>query len=294
MNNVVEMAVNEMALVETKEIILSTKSSSCILLNGDMKSRALYNLKDQIDFENDKTIDYITISVPYASIPNSMYNVNDNSNKLVVLMNSITTTYTFPNGNYTYVSFMSAFQTLLPASFGITYNSVSNKFTITNTTYPFSFLQSTVDYIVGFSGIVSSTTLSPFVLTMSRTINFLPTPIINLCCEQISNGQNLGINNAGQFSSILASIPNVSKLNNEIVYQNASDEFVIRNISHNNLTISILDDDGEYIDFNGISSWFLLRFRIHKKIKVVQGSFSEFLGNATKMRSLVNEEETNQ
>lgn len=294
MNNIVEMAVSEMALVETKEIILSTKSTSCILLNGDKKSKALYNLKDQIDFENDKTIDYVTISVPYASIPNSMYNVNDNCNKLVVLMNSITTTYTFSNGNYTYVSFMSAFQTILPTSFSITYNSVSNKFTITNSTYQFSFLQSTIDYIIGFSGTISSPTLSPFVLTMPRTINFLPTPIINLCCAEISNGQNLGINNAGQFSNILASIPNVSKLNNEIVYQNASDEFVVKNISHNNLTISILDDDGIYIDFNGCASWFLLRFRIHKKIKVNQGTFSEFLGNATKMRNLMNEEETNQ
>lgn len=290
MSNIVDMAVNEVALVETKELILSTKSSSCILLNGDKKSRALFNLKDIIDWENDKTIDYVTISVPYASIPNSMYNINDNCNKLVVLMSGVTTTYTFVNGNYTYVSFMSAFQSLLPSSFSITYNSVTNKFTIANTTYAFSFLQSSVDYIIGFSGSVSSPSLSPFTITMSRTINFLPTPIINLCCEQINNGQNLGINNAGQFSNILASIPNVSKLNNEIVYQNASDEFVIKSISHNNLTISILDDDGAYIDFNGISSWFLLRFKIHKKIKVTQGTFSEFLGGATKMRRLLDEE----
>ena len=286
--NAIQLAINESALVETKELILSTKSSACILLNGDFKSRALYNLKDFIDFEGDKTIEYVTVSVPYATVPNSMYNINNQSNTLIVLSNSVTTVYTFPNGNHTYVSFMSAFQTVMPAQFSITYNAVANKFTITNSTAAFSLLTgSKLDYVVGFSGTVSSSNTAPYTLVMPRVINFLPTPIINLCCDQINNGQNLGINSNAQFSNILASIPNVSKLNNEIVYQNVQDEFVIKNVSHNNLTISILDDDGNFIDFNGVSSWFLLRFKIHKRINVIKGSFNDFLTNATSIRSMI-------
>ena len=293
MENQVEMKIDESSLVETKELILSTKSDSCILLNGDKKSKALYNLKDFIDFEGDKTIDFVTISVPFATIPNSMYNINDLANKLMLSFNSTNYTYTFPNGNYTYITFISTFQSIVPVHFGITYNSISNKFTITNTTWTFSLLEeSTIDYIIGFSGTqYSSTASAPYSLVLPRCINFLPTPIINICCDQINNGQSLGLNSNASFSNILASIPNVSKLNNEIVYQNVSDEFVIRNTSHNNLIISILDDDGAFIDFNGISSWFLLRFKIHKKIKVVKGSFSDFLVNATNIRSLIQTEE---
>ena len=87
MENQVEMKIDESSLVETKELILSTKSDSCILLNGDKKSKALYNLKDFIDFEGDKTIDFVTISVPFATIPNSMYNINDLANKLMLSFN---------------------------------------------------------------------------------------------------------------------------------------------------------------------------------------------------------------
>ncbi len=72
---------DEMSLVETEELLLSSKSSSCILLNGDKKSSIQYNLRNIIDFENDKTIDYVTIAVPYAVIPNSMYNINEYTNK---------------------------------------------------------------------------------------------------------------------------------------------------------------------------------------------------------------------
>jgi hypothetical protein len=266
------------ALIDTREIILSTKGSSCILLNGDKKSHALYNLRNIIDFENDKSIDFVTISVPYAVVPNSMYNVNDYSNKLVVTWN-------------TYNSFMTTFATILPAHFSISINSITSKFTITNSTYPFTLLSdSTIDYIIGFSDTIQSPLTSPYTITMPRCVIFLPTPVINVCCNEINNGQCLGQNSNPLFSNILCSIPNTSKLNNELVYQNVQDEFVLKTNGSNVLTISILDDDGNYLDFNGVSSWFLLRFKIHKKYKTVKGGFSDFISNATRIRNLIAED----
>jgi len=75
---------NETSLVETMELVLSTKSKNSIILNGEKKSKVQYNLRNMIDFENDKTIDYVTVSMPYATLPNSSYNVNDYSNTLNV------------------------------------------------------------------------------------------------------------------------------------------------------------------------------------------------------------------
>jgi hypothetical protein len=245
-----------------------------------------------IDFENDKTIDYVTVSMPYATLPNSSYNVNDYSNTLNVAWGGNNYSYVFINGNYNYQSFITAFQSILPAHFSITYNATKNKFTITNSSYSFTLLTSTIDYIIGYTGtLASSTGSAPYTLEMMRVVNFLPNPIINICCQEICNGQSLGLNSNPLFSNILASIPNTSKLNNELVYQNATDEFVIRNVYNNTLNFSILDDDGEYMDFNGVSSWFLLRFRIHKRIKSAQGSFNDFIGKATNIRNFIEPQE---
>lgn len=289
--NNTEMVKDDLSLVETEELILSSKSSSTILLNGDKKSNMLYNLRNIIDFENDKSIDYVTISVPYAVIPNSMYNVNDYTNKLVVEWGGSIYTYTFPNGNYTYSSFITAFSNVLPNHFTLSFNQVTSRYTITNNLYQFWLLEtSTIDFIMGFSGFQQSTNVSPYTLEMPRVVCFLPTPIINICCNEINNGQALGQDSNPLFSNILASVPNTTKLNNELVYQNVSDEFVMKNVSHNTLTISLLDDSGRFIDFNGISSFFLIRLKIHKKYKTIKGSFNDFLTNATKIRNLIEEE----
>jgi len=283
---------NETSLVETMELVLSTKSKNSIILNGEKKSKVQYNLRNMIDFENDKTIEYVTVSMPYATLPNSSYNVNDYSNTLNVAWGGNNYSYVFINGNYNYQSFITAFQSILPAHFSISYNATKNKFTISNTSYSFTLLPSTIDYIIGFTGTMASPTISaPYTLEMMRVVNFLPNPIINICCQEICNGQSLGLNSNPLFSNILASIPNTSKLNNELVYQNASDEFVIRNVYNNTLNISILDDDGNYMDFNGVSSWFLLRFRIHKRIKSAQGSFNDFIGKATNIRNFIEPQE---
>lgn len=288
MSNTVQLQVNDEKLVETEELILSTKGSASINLNGDMKSNVLYNLGDLIDFEGDNTIDFVTVSVPYCVIPNSMYNINATNNLFIYQTASLVAVY-IPAGNYTYQTFMTYFNANTP--FTLTYMPVTNKFRITSSSQFELTPGSTIDYIMGFSSseTLYSSTVAPFFLDFPRVINFLPPPIINVCCDQISNGQCLGVNSRPLFSNILASIPNTSKLNAELVYQNAQDEFTLKNVSHNNVVLSILDDQGRFIDFNGISSYFLLRFKIHKKIKVVKGSFNDFLVNATNIRDLVSE-----
>jgi hypothetical protein len=46
------------------------------LLNGDYKSKALYDLRDIVNFANDDTIDFVEVSMPYAVITNSNYIVD--------------------------------------------------------------------------------------------------------------------------------------------------------------------------------------------------------------------------
>lgn len=279
---------------EVKVLQLSTKSSAGTLLNGSAKSYIQFNLRDYIDFEGDDTIDYITVSCPYAIIPNSTYNVADKNNKLVMDFSGNTYTYTFANGNYTYQTFMTAFKALVPAAFSITYNSITAKFTITNSLVPFTMnAASTMDYVVGFSGTTASTTASaPYTLVMPRCVCFLPEPIYNICCMEINNGSALAQNGNFAFSSILASVPNNGKINSEIVYnQDSGAEFPIINSTFNYLTIQIMSDEGLLLDFNGLASFFTLRFKIHKKVRKILGGFSDFVGRATRMNALMEADE---
>lgn len=253
-----------------------------------MKSNIVYNLKDYIDFESDNSIDYVEVALPYACIPNSSYNISSKNNRLDISYNNLTYTYTFPYGNYTSTTFIQKFTTLVPVSFSITYNTTTSKFTISNTTYKFTLLStSSIDYVVGFSGDVDSTQVAPFRLECPRCVDFLPEPVYNICCPEINNGQALANQGVFQFSNILATIPNAGKLATQTVYQNTGDEFILKTSSYNQITIQILSDEGLFIDFNGLASFFALRFKIHRKYAKIQGSFLTLVERASNLRLLV-------
>lgn len=273
-------------VVETKMLYLSTKSSQCTLLNGDMKSRVSYDLKMYMDFQDDDTIQSVTLAMPYAILVNSNYLINANNNRLDILYQGITTSYYFPYGNYDADSFSQQFTSLVPTTFKISYSTTSLRFSVSNTLYPFYLLTtSTIDYIMGFSDTLAVTT-APYSVEMPRIMNFLPNPLFRICIENntIYNGQVLGKDGSPQYTNVLASIPNVTKQNTQIVYQNFADEFTIQKSNQTTLILSIRDDDGNLVDFNGIASYFQLRFRIYRRIKKRLTNFYELLGNSTSLR----------
>jgi hypothetical protein len=251
----------------------------------------VFNIRDYIDFEGDNSIDYVEVALPYACIPNSSYNISSKNNHVDMSYNGLTYIYTFPSGNYTAQTFMTQWAQIVPNTFTISYNSTTCKYTVTNILGdPFSFLStSTLDYVIGFSGQVDATydSLTTFYkAVMPRVVDFLPEPVYNICCPEISNGQALANGGAFQFSNILATIPNAGKTNVQTVYQNTGDDFILKTSNYNQLTIQILSDEGLYIDFNGVASFFALRFKIHRKYGNIKGSFVDLVERSTKLRLL--------
>lgn len=248
----------------------------------------MFDIKNILNFEDDETVQTATLSMPYAILCNSNYQINYTNCRLDLKLNDVAASYTFPYGNYAVDTFMQTFKTLLPSSFNITFDTVSGCFTITNTSAQFVLLDtSTIDYVMGFSKTITST-LSGIIYTatMPRVANFLPNPLFRVCIESntLYNGQVLGSHGSPQYSNVLASIPNVSKQNTQVVYQNFSDEFAIQPTGQTQLILSILDSEGNYIDFNGVSSYFQLRIRLYKKIKKINKSFNELATNAVSAR----------
>jgi len=254
-----EIIRTEQSIIDIKQYHLSTRGDAGNVLNGDYKSQIVFSLPDAIVV--DDSIDYIYFSVPYVVIPNSFYVINYTNNKLFVEQSAVTTLYEFPVGNYTSQTFMTVFKTLLGANFNITLGVNSNVFTITHTTTTFSLTSaSTIDAVMGFTGTTAATGLS---LTLSRVCNFLPLPRINLRCPDLANSF---ISASIDGSDVILSVPNNAKLNGQIVYNNTSNMKTLFKLTNlNSFQVSLTDDDGNPINFNGISSFFTFQFEIHRR-----------------------------
>lgn len=257
---------------ETKIIYFSTQSTSGTLLNGDYKSKVVYDLHNYINYENDSSVEYLTLSMPYACITNSNYLINLTNNRLIISYDGSTYfTYAFPQGNYSATTFMTMFKTIMPIGWDIALDSLTKKFSIKYSDIFYLSSQSTIDYVMGFSTNLTATftTNSLFGgtcwnIVMPRVINFLPVPRFYIRCDEISNGIVLA-QNSTETSNVLASVPNVSKNNSQIVYENNLDEYQLNNFTYDTLTISITDENNNLINFNGVSSFFAIRFNIYRK-----------------------------
>ena len=254
-----EIIRTEREIIDIKQFHLSTRGDAGTVLNGDYKSQIVFSIPDAIVM--DDSIDYIYFSIPYVVIPNSFYIINYTNNELYVTQSAVTTLYTFPVGNYTSQSFITVFKSLLPAAFGITLGQNSNQFTITHTTTTFSFAdESTIDAVMGFSGTTAAVGLS---LTCPRVCNFLPLPRICMRCPDLAHSF---ISATTDGNDVVLAVPNNAKLNGQIVYNNSSNMKTLFKLTNlNSFYVSLTDDDGNPINFNGISSFFTFQFEIHRR-----------------------------
>lgn len=258
-------------LVETKVYNLSTRGGDCDILNAntDFKSKCSYYFPDLI--VRDESIEFIQYSIQYAVIPVSYYIINENNNKLVVLQNNITTTYSFPLGNYTARLFMTQFVSTLGASWSITLDDVKSQFTIKHASLSFTLLaSSTIDFVIGFTNNVSSTLVGGLhTAVMVRPCNFLPLPRIRITSDELT---------AGGLDNTILTIPNNSRLNGQVVYQNVSNtKLLFRENTLSRFVLNFVDDDGNYINFNGISSFFTIEFNIFRKFTPKLPSFNKLV-----------------
>jgi hypothetical protein len=245
----------------------------------------LYNIGGIIDFDDD-TISKVMVSMPYASIVNSVYQLNDNNNMLVYTLDGGGFNYLyFTKGNYSQLTFITEFNRIMPPSFSIVFDAPTCSFNIYNSTYPFTFEdESTIDEVMGFTyrlDSVYSSILGKYVIDLPRCCNFSPLPIFFITTDTIHSGQSLGKDSVPLFSNIIAAIPNTAKNFQTIVYQNPIEEFELKSRYHTQIVLGIVDSNGAYVDFNGIASYFCLRFKIHKKFSKIGGTFSQMVSRAT-------------
>jgi len=226
---------------------------------------------------DDDDIEYATVSMPNCVITNSNYIVNEYNNTIRFILGGVTTTTTVPVGNYNRATWITAVNSSpsspIPSDyFTLTSNSTTNKFTITVTPaytalyggQPWGFdTGTTCDYIFGFRTSFSTTATS---YTLDRCYNFLPIPRFVFHCNILSSGITMASNSNVSCCDVLAVIPNSSKLNSQIVFENTTKTYLIKSNTHiSNITITITDDDNRLINFNGISCYFDMQFDIFRR-----------------------------
>lgn len=268
-------------ILDQTQYHLSTKSSAGRILNinPNYKSKIVFDLPNFI--VPDDSIDYIEVSIPYAVIPCSFFQINDNNNKLVILENGVTSVYTFEEGNYNADEFLIDFRAMVPSRFSITLDKVNLQFVVTNSTYEFSFLEeSTIDFVMGFSGTIDS---SGQILRMPRVCNFMSLPRVLIHCSELGTGAD------SNFNDIILAVPNNSRANANIVYTNTNIKTLVKVDNLSQLTFSITDDDGNLLNFHGVSSFWTLQLDVYRKYIERPDTFNQILqknGTAQKEKIL--------
>lgn len=232
--------------IRSNQIFLNSAQANSYT-NGTKKSWVTFNLNDVVDL--DKSAIEIKISLVSAQLPYSFYQINATNNKINVYFGGTTVSYYFPYGNYSVNSFISQWATTIGASYTITFNSITNKFTFnnpyvfylsddTNSLFPVIGLKKGTLYINNGTGITSD-----------FCCNFNGITRLNIISSNFSVN-NIDSLNQGQ-GAILASIPINCYQGGMILYNNYTNfKSTVTASGLNTFGIEIVDDFENYIDFN--------------------------------------------
>ena len=204
---------------------------------------------------------YNYLSVQYANIPYSFYNINSTNNTLNYTLNSVNYTITITPGNYNITQLITALKTLM-TGFTISYNSITNKITFSHSTYNFTFLStSTCQEVLGFE-LKTSYTSSSLSLVSVSCISLISIKCINV----VSNLLTYNINKSNPNNqSILCCIPITTQPNSIIEYKNSNNfrsNLFINQIS--TIVIKLMDQNSNVLDLNGLDFFLTIQLDIER------------------------------
>lgn len=241
-------------MIKTKSRLFNVSSNNTSL-NGSFKSKLLLELPD-LSFHNE-IIETIYISIQHAEIPASWYNVNyTNSN---IIINNIT--YQIPVGNYNATNLITALNVLLP-TYTITYSSISNRYTFSNSNVFTLNNKSTSKYIIGLgdSDLTAVLNAGLYTLTLPFNVNFVSIARVNIKSDLF---KFYNFNGGDKSNDLFLSIQVNTNINSMINYLNQTQiKFKVDDRNITNFILSFVDDNGSYINFNNSDSYITFQIDI--------------------------------
>ena len=276
------MDIDDLITVKDSFIVVLDSRNATQYLNGDYNSNVRFLFEEGMYFPHNNI--QITCSVLNFICPNSIYIINETNNLLSLTINSVTTNYNIPYGNYNASNFITYLLSILPTGFTMSLNSIKNNFTMTYTSNFTINSTSTIYNIMGFKkGISYSSTSNS--LTMPYTCNFNGIQSINISIENI-NTNNLDSYNKYQ-TNIIQTV-NVDA-NKTIIEFNKSEDYniTIKQNIMDYIDIGLTDNLQNFINLNNQHWNVTLLFNIvsDKNRFAFQNSFLNILRNG---KSIIN------
>lgn len=238
-----------MSVIQTKTKIFNVSSHNAD--NGSFQSVVRVQIPTDTLYQHAQRI---YIRVLHAEVPNSFYVINYTNNIFIL----DATAYSIPVGNYNVSNFIVQLLSLLPVGYTATFNSITNKITLTHSTTDFTInsSNSTINAVIGLGNVdINSTALN---LIFPYPVNFIPYPRINFRSDFLKFGN---YNNTDGSSDIFLSLQNNAGQNSYINYVNqAQTKFLLTDKTLTNMLIRVTTDNNELINFNNIP--FYLTFQI--------------------------------
>lgn len=194
---------------------------------------------------------YVYLSLVSATIPYSFYSYNDNNSSLS-LQDASDEDYNFqvPNGNYNIYQLKSAILAELGGDWDMSYNAVTNKVTISNSTYDFSMNPASMNHSLGFSD-TETLFSTDKQLTSSHCINLNQIRALNMEIDMPTTTMNVAqpLN-----QNILATIPVVCQPFGMIQYENPN-AFRVNMYCQkmNMIRVKFVDNQGNLVNMNGVN-----------------------------------------
>lgn len=266
--------------------LINLNANSATQRNGDFLSSVYFQfnglLKDDVD------VQAVYVSIQNAQFPYSFYNINVYNNVLVISDDGDPPiTLTLTRGNYNANTLIAEIQTQLNNAginhISITISSITGLLTFTcqnNHTLEIFSAGSTILRVLGFNPALNYTSVAS-VLVAPYPLNLLGTLKMRIASYELpissidsSVGGNL---------NVLASIPINAGNFGLIMYENNNNvqsPLDIRTLD--GFDLEILDDDGNYINFNGAYWTITMMLSIERRVpEVSPATFADITAAAT-------------
>jgi len=239
--------------------------SATTYLNGTLKSNVSFNFKNIL--RDEKDIIYSTIGVSTAQIPVSYYTINEFNNVLTTGLGNITITA----GNYNASSLRTELTTKLIAigitGMVVTINSLTGRLIFT-ASIPFSFLPSIALDILGFDN--TTYTSVGNVITAPYLLNLLGIQQLRINSTALAS-YNSNSTTMGE-SNLVGVIQSTAPPFGMILYANQTSYSVLKNKNISLIDIQILDENGNYVDFNNIDWTLTFQLTTFRRIALPSNS----------------------
>ena len=266
---------------ESKVIVVIDSRNSTYNNNGSKNSDISFIFEEPIHIP--RTALKMTCSLLSFTAPNSIYNINSTNNYLHMFFGnpSVEVKVYMPYGNYNSSTFMTQFvastltaNSTLGTGLSITLNAVTNRFTVSHTSYSILFYyDSTISqvmglpsYSLGFCGLGSSNQL------LSYTCNFTGIQNINVHIASMNTDNIDSLTKST--TNIIQSIP-VDANQSQIIFKKSDNfAFAVKEDVTTILNITLNDDLGQLIDFNNQHWNMTLCFTTYMDIERFKHNFS--------------------